>query len=162
MITVYDAQGRVKLDPQVPSFCGARYSTDAGQSIPNNAAAVIINFEDVDYDTDSAVTIGAAWKFTAPATGYYHLDCFILFSTTTGWAQGERGHLAVYKNGVSLAVLSRNDYEGNPGYMPLSGSTTVHLTINDYIDIRVQQNSGAALALLTDATFCYVNIEKVG
>jgi hypothetical protein len=42
----------------------ARYTTDAGQSIPD-ITTTIVNFEDVSDDTNTAVTTGAAWHFTA-------------------------------------------------------------------------------------------------
>src|SRR3989304_3585101 len=46
----------------------ARYTTAAGQSIPNNSNTVI-DFGTKDFDYTGSVTTGASWKFTAPISG---------------------------------------------------------------------------------------------
>ena len=146
-----------------PAFVGARYTSNAAQTITNGAAVAIIDFEDQVYDTGTLVTTGAAWKFTAPATGYYHIDCLISFATTTGWADGERGFLQLFKDGVAFANLDRKDnYATASNYMFLKGSITIALTATNYIDIRIAQNSGGNLALSNDPLSVWVNIERIG
>lgn len=102
----------------------ARAHTSASQFTDNT---VPINFDTVDFDSGSAVTTGAAWKFTAPTTGYYNVST-VLLPTAASIS------IALYKNGspyvspwmVSIAVTS--------GYS--SGSTTIQLNAGDYLDIR--------------------------
>lgn len=147
-----------------PPFSGARYATDAAQTITNNTTVAIINFDGQIYDTDSAVTTGAGWKYTAPATGYYHLDCGIEFAGSSGWAAGERGLLQLFKNNSNILELDRRDFyvSGGSLVMRLYGHATIALDKDDYIDIRIAQNSGGDLQLANDQKKCWINIERVG
>lgn len=147
---------------EVPATLAARYRTAAGQSIPNNTAT-IVDFGTVDFDTHSRVTTGAAWKFTANASGIYAVSAAIIYSGSTGWADTEAGYIALYKNGSLICYLDRKDSYGSASsvLMMLNGQTTIQLAASDYIDIRVFQNSGASLALLNDDDFNYVDIHKL-
>jgi hypothetical protein len=140
----------------------ARYTTDAGQSIPNNSVT-IVNFEDAFYNTHNAVTVGASWHFTAPVGGYYAISAAILFSSTNTWADAEGGELQLYKNGAAYSRLDWKDNYGSASsiYMQLSGSDLVYLAATETLDIRVWQISGAALALHNNAYYNYVSIHKV-
>jgi hypothetical protein len=139
-----------------------RYSTDAGQSIPNSATT-IINFEDVTYDPNSLVTTGAAWHFTAATAGYYAVEAIVLFAATDTWADTEAGTLSLYKNGAPFARLDRKDNYSSASnvYMALGGGDLVYLAAGDTLDIRVDQTSGAALALHNDGAWNHVAIWKV-
>lgn len=153
----------VSLDHAPPNVY-ASYRTAAGQSIANNPIPpVIVDFGTIDEDPLSAVTTGAAWKFTAPFAGRYGVNAAILYSSATGWADTEAGYIALYKNGALYRYLHRRDSYGSASavFMMLSGMTTVQLAVGDYIDVRAFQNSGAALTLLNDATFNYVDIWKL-
>ena len=143
-----------------PAFVGARCSTAAEQSIANNTTT-IIDFGTETYDADNLVTTGAAWKFTCPTTGKYSVKACIMY-VTGGWASGERGFLAVYKNNALYSYLARKDNFGANEYMNLNGSDTVDCAATDYLDIRTAQNSGGAIALSNDAGYNYVAIERVG
>lgn len=146
------------------AFTGARYNSNSAQNVVNNTAVAIINFEDQVYDPDSLVTTGANWKFTAPVTGYYHVDTLVLFANNTGWANGERGLLQLFKDGVALADLDRQDNYSGGGpsqAMLLKGSITIDLAATHYIDLRVAQNSGGDIALSNDPQAVWVNIERV-
>jgi hypothetical protein len=138
----------------------ARYTTDAGQSIPN-ITVTVVDFEDVSDDTNTAVTTGAAWHFTAPVAGRYVVAAMIQFASTTTWALVERGMISLYKNGVAYATLDRNENVNSSGgaqFMTLSGTDTIVLAAADTIDIRTSQNSGAALALNTSGLVNHVSI----
>jgi hypothetical protein len=140
----------------------ARYSTDAGQSIPDTTVT-IVDFEDVTYDPDSLVTIGAAWHFTAVTAGYYGISAIILFAATTTWADAEAGSLDLYKNGALFSHLDRKDSYGSASsvYMALGGDDLVYLAVGDILDIRVNQISGAALALHNNGVWNHVAIWKI-
>ena len=145
----------------VPATIAAIYTTAAAQSIANNTLT-IVNFDTKVQDTHNAVTTGAAWKFTAPAGGFYLVDVIVQFAGTTAWADAELGSLRMY---VNAALVARPDYKDNYGsastvYMKLGGSTLVHMNAGDYLDMRVIQTSGAALALLASATQNYISIVK--
>lgn len=139
----------------------SRYSSDAGQSIPNSSLT-IINFEDKNWDTHNCVATGASWKFTSPKTGYYKVQVNILFSSTTTWATTESAELYIYKNGVRYSNLGRTtQFDSSNTYMQIKGSDTVEMNKDDYFDIRVIQDSGAALTLHNDPNFAYITIEEL-
>lgn len=147
-----------------PDFVGARYESNAGQTITNNAAAAIIDFEDQIYDTNSAVTTGASWKFTPPSTGYYHADVYLLMASSVAWSAGDRILFQIFKNGTYLNTLERIDWNNNTtstSQMQAKGSITMALASSDYIDVRVAQNSGSDIALSTSAGQVWINIEKL-
>lgn len=140
----------------------AIYSTAAAQSI-GNGTIDIVNFGTIVKDTNSAVTVGANWKFTAPTTGYYEVNAQILFTSTATWAVGEAGRLSIYINGALEVHIDRKDnYVTGSNYMQLSGSSVVFMTAGDFLDIRLNQNSGGALALFNDADFNQVSISSAG
>lgn len=87
-----------------------------------------LDFSTIKFDTHSAVTTGASWKFTAPVPGYYRVS---VAGTYTTVATG--GALQVYKNGVQYSSLA--NYPSVAGYR-ISGSETLYLVAGDYIDIR--------------------------
>jgi hypothetical protein len=140
----------------------ARYSSNAVQNIPDNAVT-IIDFEDVVYDTDSAVTTGAAWKFTCPAGkgGYYLVDATV-FSDSFLWASGNPAMLFIYKNGASY---SQSGYWMAWGAVTcrfyLQASDLVYLASGDFIDIRILQVRGAATALGNAGTLVHIAINRI-
>ena len=89
----------------------AKYTTNAGQSIPDTTAT-IINYEDVETDPNSLVTVGASWKFTAPATGVYLVIASMLFDGAA-WAANDTARLRVSKNTATYAILDYKFIEAN-------------------------------------------------
>lgn len=145
-----------------PRFVGARATQSSAQSISNNTVT-IVNFSTVDDDPYSLVTTGGFWKFTAPLAGRYMVAAQVLFASTLTWADGEGSSISLYKNGVEVAVLDRDDVGSSLAtYRRLGGTDYVQLAKNDYIDIRVVQNSGAALALHTSALYNRIAISLLG
>jgi hypothetical protein len=139
----------------------ASYRTAASQSIANNPIPpVIVDFGTVDEDPLGMITTGASWRCTAQFAGRYVANAAILYNSSTGWADTEAGYIALYKNGSLYRYLQRRDSYGSASgvFMMLSGMTTVALVAGDYIDVRAFQNTGAALTLLNDATFNYIDI----
>ena len=139
----------------------AIYNTATAQSIPNNTLT-ILNFDTLVNDTDTAVTTGASWKFTAPASKFYRIDIQMMFSTTTGWADGEKAEIDVYIDGVVESLIDRKDnYNSASPYMQLSGGSAYYMTAGQYLDVRVLQLSGGTLTLYTDAAFNRIAITSL-
>lgn len=147
-----------------PGFIGARYATDAGQSIPNNTLPpTIINFEDESYDPLDLVTTGVAWAFTCPVAGYYQVAAAVLFASTAAWALGEASVLYVYRDGSEHSRLAyRDTYGGASQLAHLAGVDVVACDAGDTLDVRVYQNSGGALGLFANALYNHVSIYRVG
>jgi hypothetical protein len=142
----------------------AIYRTGAGQSIPNGIFT-IINYDTKEIDTHLAVTTGSSWKFTAPVSGYYHVDAEILFAATNTWADGEAGNLSIIVNGntnIERALHRKDNYGSSASIMMfLGGSTALYLSAGDYIDVRVIQYSGGALSLYNYGTHNRIAIIKI-
>jgi hypothetical protein len=162
MATLATKDGLITQSASVPGLVAAIYRTSAGQSIPH-ATWTIVDFDSRELDTHRAVTTGASWRFTAPVEGVYVVSASIMFAATTTWADGEVGDLSVYKNGSLVFSLDRTNSNGSSASvnMRLGGSTAVRLDVADYIDIRIYQGSGAALALQGEARYNRVAIYRV-
>lgn len=134
-----------------------RFSTNAGQSIPDNVYT-IINYEDYDFGmVQSDVTVGAAWKFTSKRKGSYLVLASLNFNSFA-WTTGERIVLAIYKNG---GLEYYDDI-----YMPNNATRRIKIKVacliecvkDDTIDVRCKQNSGGAVTMLSDGAANKINI----
>lgn len=146
----------------VPATIAAIYNTNAAQSIATGVAT-IVDFEDKVADTHNAVTTGAAWKFTAPASGFYQVSVQVWFQASSGWVDTESGYLLLRVNAVTVVMLDYKDSYGSASnvYMQLNGTTLVYLDVGDYVNVMVTQSSGAALALYADARYNRIAIVRV-
>lgn len=148
-----------------PSFVGARYvRTIAGQTF-NDSSITILNLDVLDYDTDSAVTTGASWKFTAPSAGYYLTNVRLMFATTTTWAENEHVILYYYVNNAFVCQIERSnglDSSAATAAASCGGTVVDYLGAGSYLDVRVYQNCGSALSLQSTAGYNYIEISKIG
>lgn len=153
-----------RLEPvDVPRAIGAIYASDSGQSIPTGGAGTVVNYEDLVYDPDSLVTVGASWVFTVPVAGLYSVAAHVLYAATTTWAATEAARLSVAVNGnIVRHVCRQTDFTAASILVWTGGATLVSCAVGDTIDVRALQNSGAGLALQADAAFNHVSIWKVG
>lgn len=145
-------------------YSAVRYSTNAGQSIPN-ATFTKVDFEDSSFDVNSEVTTGASWNFTPSANGYYFVTARVTFSSTT-WDQGEFCFLKAYKGTTEVAELDRvivehTDLASTAAELHVSGSDLIYLTTSDALNIQTYQNTGSALTLTSDPLENYVAIYRV-
>jgi hypothetical protein len=145
----------------------ARYGISASStnlSLADNTAE-ILDFDTKDFDSHSAVTTGASWKFTAPVSGVYNITAVLQLAGSGGWAAGERVFLTLHKNNNATVhtYMSLQYMQATHGTNPaLNGAALVQLNAGDYIDIRANQNSGGALGITSGTTLCWVGINKVG
>ncbi len=141
----------------------AVYETNAAQSIDHNTETVV-NFEDEVIDTHGAVTVGAAWVFTAPLAGYYYVRAMVRFASTGTWAEGEVIQLGLYKNGSGgHALVYRNGLDSSGGAAPHSagGATVVQLATGDTLAINVLQTSGGPLSLSSNSNYNHISIFRI-
>jgi len=141
----------------------AVYKTAAGQSIPDSSLT-IVDFETPEIASNSGlVTVGAAWKFTANEAADFDVSAFLAFSNGGGWAAADNAEVHLFKNGSSFALLSFVGGQAtHTNFVGLPCSTRqVSLLVGEYIDIRVQQQSGAALSLIASLAYNWVSIKKV-
>jgi hypothetical protein len=151
---------------QGPSTVGAtelvaaRYEISAGTGNASfaDAADEIVDYDLKTYDTHGAVTVGAAWKFTAPVSGNYQVCARI------NWANGTNmnsSSLFVYKNGASVARLDRRELGSA---IVMNGCDNFRLIAGDYIQIEANQDDSASAArsVGTTAGNSAVTVTRVG
>lgn len=145
------------------SNISARYSTNAGQSI-STATDTVIDFEDKTFDSHTAVTTGAAWKFTAPIDGVYSISAVVTLASSGAWSATEGAILRVFKNGADGTHGNLDAFysTGSTTVVYLSGSTLIKLVAGDYIHLNINQNSGSSIALLNDGNYNHVSIQRIG
>lgn len=135
----------------------ARYLSGAGQT-SNDTTTDIVQYNTKDFDTHGAVTTGASWKFTAPATGYYDVSMGLVSESTTATAVV---FVDLYKNGSAHQTLSRNQKNGATSCpYQLYGTGLIYLLESEYIDIRVANSSGGTRTFLSNANANWVAIRR--
>ena len=140
----------------------ANYTTNAGQTIAT-ATATIVDFEDKNFDTHGAVTVGASWKFTAPVGGKYRVSANIEFAADADWTATETLYLEIRKGGTFYSRLDFRTVEVTATSIHgLSGSNTVSLLAGEYVDVRVTQTSGGDVLLNSTTGLNNIAIERIG
>ncbi len=138
----------------------AHYKTNAGQSIAS-ADYYIINYEDLVYDTASAVSVGPSWNFTAPVTGYYLVQASALLASAA-WDAGEFAALKLYYDNAAGPFLDlKYAQAAGTRLVFLNGSCVYYAVAAKDIDIRIYQNSGGAIALGSDSNATHVSISRL-
>lgn len=138
----------------------ARY-TLTSQAI-STATTTIVDFSTLAFDTNSEVTTGAAWKFTAKKSGYFRANACIWWGTSANWTIGETASIGLFKNNTQV-TYSEWYAEATATLVP--GSTciddVVFLAVGDYIDFRATQNSGASSSLGAGANYNWAAITSL-
>ena len=140
----------------------AQYKIASEQDI-NNTTVTPINYATEVFDTDSAVTVGAGWKFEPPADGYYLVAASLLLKADTDWGVGEYIVLS-----AAWGASSRNlaiqymQVAASSGYrVYLCGSTVLSLVTTDDLYIAAYQNSGGTIVTSDDGDYSRVSIVKL-
>ena len=142
----------------------ARYMVNGSTSntVLNNNAEEIIDFNLKDWDSHGAVTTGASWKFTAPVSGEYEVKTMSGVNSGS-WSAGEFFQLLLYKDGVANQGLAVDFKEAaNTQDTFLTGSGSVKLLAGQYIYIGAYQNTGFNVNFSTNTVLHWVSIRRVG
>ena len=111
------------------------------QSI-SNAAWVSLAFDANAYDYGPVHSTSTnTTRFTAPATGEYHVVGQVTFSADS---TGQRG-IRIIKNGTVATAYTLVDATGGSHHTYLNASASVEMTAGDYVEIQVYQNRGSSL-----------------
>ena len=151
---VMDVNGYVTNTKQ----SAARRTRATAQAIANNTTTI------VTYDTavfDQQTESDATGRFTAKASGIYHITASILYSNVA-WPAGAVAYLSIFKNNISFCLgtywVSQLAQSSNASVQVSSG---VNLATGDFIDIRAAHTQGAAVNIQGDATFNYLSVHRV-
>lgn len=140
----------------------ARYTTNAAQSITNASNTNIIDFEDISFDSHSAVTTGASWKFQAPVSGIYEAKAVISTTSTGNFSGTEYIELKLYKNGSFYSSKYLSNFTGSSVQITTAQTDQVALLAGENINFIVYQTSGGSIPLDSAAGYNWVNIERIG
>ncbi len=141
----------------------ARYKVGASQTIAHDTTT-IINFGTSVYDTDSAVTTGANWKYTVPTGkgGYYLVTVSAYLAADADWSAGELASLSVSRDGTTYAVVDVVIAQATATLaMFLTGSTLVYATAGQYLDARLYQGSYGNVDIANDGNLTHIAIARV-
>ena len=146
----FDSNGYVATN--APAFSAtSSANTPASSGV---LTKLILNTE--QFDTNSNFDNTTNYRFTPTVAGYYQINGIVITPSNA-----DSTTIVIYKNGshyvstvafhATIGVTNRYNISV---LLYLNGST-------DYIDIRIFQNTGAALALINSALYNYVTIHKI-
>ncbi len=137
------------------------YSTDTATSIANGSSTTV-PLEDLIESTHGALAT-ATGIFTAPVSGTYTVTASMVLTNGGGWGAGEQISLDIFKNGVSQRFFSSSfAMAAHTTYMSVSGATSINLKAGDTAQVKVFQNSGGAINLLSATGYNEVRFHKAG
>jgi hypothetical protein len=123
-------------------YCSVNQTTTSGNPI---------NFDTSTFDTNSAVTTGSSWKFTAPYTGYYQIT---MSSSST--ATSSTILYQIYKNG---SIFNGSFADGpTADVYPGVGAYTISLNAGDYVDVRPNVSTTISGGALTAINTSWINV----
>ena len=139
-------------------FVGCSYSTNAAQSIPNNAYTTVV-YEDRVFDSHSAMNTSTG-VYTVPVSGNYIIYASLSYNSFA-WTASKYYESVIRKNSAQVGV-STNQTEASATYV--KSSQTSHsgtFTKGDTIDIQTYQDSGSSRALIPTGQYNQIFITKV-
>ncbi len=160
-----EQQVRMLRTTEPTRYVHAEYNSNTANSM-TDADYTLVDYENKVVDTHDAVTVGAAWKFTAPLPGPYIASACAKLANNAGWIINEQVLIYVYKNGSVYRLLNNKTAFDNGGganvNICVSGTLSLYLNTYDYINFYVYQNSGGAINLNGTATQNWCSITRVG
>lgn len=126
-----------------------------------NSTWTIVQYNTETFDNLNEYDNATNYRFTAKEAGYYSVLAALL-STNAAWDAGEYWMLAIFKNGVNISTGHRNQADAAvTHYRPSQVNDMLYLAVNDYIDIRVHHNQGAAMETYIEAVYNYFSIHRL-
>ncbi|MBA3761744.1 MAG: hypothetical protein H0X04_00175 [Chthoniobacterales bacterium] len=125
-------------------------ATHATATVIATTTMVRIPWDTEVYDTGSDFVTGASAEFTAPTTGYYHVNLRILLAS---WAHNVNTSSIVELrvNGAATTPQQQIASEFAPvtgtSYVVLNGSVDIYLVASDTLSTWVYQDSGSSTTL---------------
>lgn len=135
------------------------YVNTAGQTVANNTLTTVTTWTKT-FDRLSANFNASTGTFTAPATGYYHIDGQITFATAVGVVNSQYS-VSIVANGVSVAVPTVYQQSTSTDALAVPFSCDVSLSAGQTLLIQAYQNTGASRTLTTGTGSNYVSINRI-
>jgi hypothetical protein len=141
------------------SAVAARVRRTSNQSI-NDSADTIVVWESETYDEGGVWTAGTPNRFTIAEAGKYHMTAGITFAAN---ATGRRDVWFI-RNGTTGTLYARarlsNPSGGTQNHV--QASVDMNLSVSDYVQVYVYQDSGGALDVVGSDHNTFFAIHKVG
>lgn len=139
----------------------ARYTTNTANNV---VTGTIIDFEDKEYDSHNAVTVGASWKFTAPVSGTYRLNARIATGAGTSSAISDVIGMRLSKNSAAASTYVGYTYAHTTSSNNKAAAGTIELKLlaSETVSLLGVNSTGQTHALLTVADLNYIEITRVG
>ncbi len=133
----------------------AIYRTSAGQLISNSVLQTVV-FGTKVQDTHGAMN-AATGVFTAPISGWYHINSVITFSSasSSGFRASDLITSAESVKGIIVAALSGASTRA-------TNSAIVYLQAGQTAQLQALQTSGGSLNLTTDSSENRISIARIG
>jgi hypothetical protein len=117
----------------------------------NGATTLLpVNFDSVDSDTNSTITTGVGWKFTAPVTGSYIIAACITWQPQSAWTAGDEAIMSFTKNvGQTIVTATHWVNVGDSTDLRMTNVLTyaLSLTAGDYIQVRARNISSDVMQI---------------
>jgi hypothetical protein len=113
----------------------ARYTNTVGTAIPN-VDNTILDFPTKDYDYTGMVTTGASFKATAPVSGLYAVNVYLLVNSA---ANTNSFVGRIRKNGTAITNTVVTREVATSSYVRLNIGARVRLLAGDYIDFTLYE-----------------------
>lgn len=153
-----EASGLKWVSPGLSVY--ARYTKDTAQNVAT-ATATYIDFDTEDFDTESAVTVGADWRFIVPVGfGGYYLICACVAGTGGTFSAGQYIKLDVYIDDALYCNLGYTEPNGR-SLATASGSAVIYAAAGSEIQLKVTQNSGETVSITGDVADNHVSIARL-
>lgn len=138
----------------------SRYTTAAGQSIPNNLSTIVV-FGDKVFDSTNSMNPSTG-VYTVPVAGTYRVQSLLQFASAA-FVTGTQYNVSIFKNGALFSILGGNFAQAsNTSAVTINGAGTVKCIAGDTIVINAYQNSGSSRSLFVDNNWNFVCIERIG
>lgn len=149
------------------TIVAAKYTaTTLTNSIPNTSSPTIFDCPTSVYDTHSAVTTGATWKFTVPANqgGKYDVSALVTLGSFA-WTVNDYFIADVFVNGSAVSSLNWHGMQASwTGQLSVGGKTTISVAASDEISVAFlsSRTGGSITSVEANAIRNHIEIIKVG
>jgi hypothetical protein len=129
----------------------ARVTSSVPINIPNGGGpGTALTFDDERFDTEDLHGSVEPTRLTAPRTGIYVVSANVSWSGDSATGQRE---IAVVRNGSAIILRDVVNASTGGSTTEQAASTVTSLESGDYVEVKVRQNSGGGVEILSAAEF---------
>ena len=139
----------------------------SGATTLTDGAAVKLLFAAESYDTNADYTVGTS-RFTAPVDGRYLFNVGIMGFDNLGTTDNKYIFANLYVNNSQQTMIHRmnldagNDWADEYDTYSINASAILKLDASDYVEVFIQQNTGADIGMNYGAQYVYFAGELLG